>query len=86
MSGQSVGAFEINPVIERLEMLASRLERLSADSIYAHRASGYRGNILRILEHLRDSDQPVYRQELEDILVLVDQAFDIMTAAAREIA
>jgi hypothetical protein len=41
-----------------IEMLVARLERLSADSYWAHQASGVRGSLLRIIEddHL-DSPQ-----------------------------
>lgn len=36
-------------------MLVARLERLSADSYWAHQASGLRGSLLRCLEQVRES-------------------------------
>jgi len=34
-----------------IEMLVARLERLSADSYWAHQASGVRGSLLRLIEN-----------------------------------
>ena len=73
-------------LIENLELIASRLERLSVDSTYAHRASGYRGNILRYLDRLRIEPDLISQIELENMRQLTDQAFRILIAAAREIA
>ena len=46
----------MQPVSEQMvqdgRLLANRLERLSADSIWSHRASGLRGALLRCLEVL----------------------------------
>ena len=39
-----------NTDIELLRLLAERLERLSVDSLWARRASGLRGNIIKVLE------------------------------------
>ena len=41
-----------NTDIELLRLLAERLERLSADSLWARRASGLRGNIIKVLEEV----------------------------------
>jgi hypothetical protein len=59
-----------------IEMLVDRLERLSADSYWAHQASGVRGSLLRIIEndHL-DSPQAAY---------LLDKGFEFLEKAARE--
>jgi hypothetical protein len=35
-----------------IEMLLSRLERVPADSLWAHRASGVRGSLLNLLESM----------------------------------
>ncbi len=40
-----------NHLIKLARLLVARLERLSADSIWAHRASGARGELLRWLEY-----------------------------------
>jgi hypothetical protein len=37
-------------LVEQAERLVSRLERISADSVWAHRSSGLRGSLLRLLE------------------------------------
>lgn len=59
-----------------IEMLVTRLERLSADSYWAHQASGVRGSLLRIIENERmDSPQAAS---------LVDKGFEYLEKAARE--
>lgn len=71
-------------IISQLLMLANRLERLSADSAYAHRASGYRGNLLRYLERMQSGQQflPAEALALEGA---IEASFKILTAAGREI-
>lgn len=69
---------------ERLDLallLAARLERLSADSYWAHQASGLRGSLLRLLERERRGD-PVDGSQLG---ALVERGFEILEKAAREI-
>lgn len=61
---------------EIIEMLIDRLERLSADSFWAHQASGVRGSLLRILED-GDQDSPRAR-------VLLERGFDFLEKAAKE--
>jgi hypothetical protein len=68
-------------------LLISRLERLSADSHYAHRASGLRGSLLRFLEQRELSKQAgvpllIPDQRVEEMLAL---GFEILEKAAREI-
>ncbi len=46
-----------NTLIESVKLLISRLEHLSADSRYAHRASGLRGSLWRCLEEMEDGSQ-----------------------------
>ena len=67
--------------IQLLRLLISRLERLSADSHWARRASGLRGNIIKVLEET-DSGGEVSASRLR---ALTDAAFDILRRAAREI-
>jgi hypothetical protein len=67
--------------IELLRLLAARLERLSADSRWARRASGLRGNLLKVLEEV-DSGQVVAQARLD---LLTGRAFEILRLAAREI-
>jgi hypothetical protein len=63
-----------------LKMLITRLERLSADSVWAHRASGVRGALLRMQEQF-ESGQPV---EGPRAARLVRLGFQILEGAAKE--
>ena len=67
--------------IQLLRLLVSRLERLSVDSHWARRASGLRGNIVKVLEEA-DSDHDVSNERLE---FLIEATFDILRRAAQEI-
>ncbi len=67
--------------INLLRMLASRLERLSADSRWAHRASGMRGNIIKIIEQFEAGDS-VSAKSLRN---LTDAAFELLRKAAQEL-
>jgi hypothetical protein len=66
--------------IELLDLLTSRLERLSADSRWARRASGLRGNILKVLEGAEHGEIAPERLDL-----LINRSFEILREAAREI-
>jgi len=67
-----------------IRQLTARLERLSADSVWAHRASGLRGSLLRWLESYEQGQTPdAAGWTLLDHLV--EQAFVVLTQAAREI-
>ncbi len=67
--------------LELLRRLTARLERLSVDSRWARRASGLRGNLLKVLEAAEAGDE-VSPARLEP---LIQRAFDILRAAAQEI-
>lgn len=64
-----------------LRLLAGRLERLSADSVWARRASGTRGSILKALQSA-ESGNPTTTTQIE---ALVDQALNLLERAAREV-
>ena len=66
---------------ELLRMLATRLERLSVDSRWARRASGLRGNIIKVLEQA-DAGEPVATNRVD---LLTYAAFDILRRAAEDI-
>ena len=70
-----------NTDIELLRMLAKRLERLSVDSHWARRASGLRGNMIKVLEEI-DAGQEV---EPERLNPLIERAFEVLRHAAQEI-
>lgn len=63
-----------------LHFLLSRLERISADSSVAYRASGVRGSMLRMVEKL-EAGRPVSGQ---DVKRLVESAYLLLQKAARE--
>jgi hypothetical protein len=67
--------------VEFLQMLASRLERLSADSRWARRASGLRGNILKLLEEAETGNSV----DTSRVELLTATAFDILRQAAADI-
>jgi hypothetical protein len=67
--------------VQLLRLLMSRLERLSVDSHWARRASGLRGNIVKVLDEA-DSGQEVSPARLE---LLIESAFNILRRAAQDI-
>lgn len=69
--------------IQNARLLVSRLERLSADSYWAHRASGLRGSLFRCLEKVETGENEGGLSYLEG---LNEQGFEILNAAAGEIA
>ena len=66
--------------IKLIKLLLERLERVSVDSYWAHRASGIRGGLLRLLEELEKGKAAGQASFSE----LISSAFDILTRAARE--
>ncbi|MEW6094450.1 MAG: hypothetical protein AB1531_10860 [Chloroflexota bacterium] len=67
--------------LDLLRLLAARLERLSVDSRWARRASGLRGNILKVLEGI-EADQSMETGQLDR---LIEHALEILNKAAMEI-
>jgi hypothetical protein len=67
--------------LELVNLLVDRLEHLSADSTYAHRASGLRSTLLRYVERIENS-AGVNSQELDQ---LIECGFEILEQAAKEI-
>ncbi len=67
--------------LQLLRLLAARLERLSVDSHWARRASGLRGNIVKVLEEAAAGEQ-ISTSRLD---LLTDSAFDILRRAAQDI-
>jgi len=63
-----------------IHMLLNRLERISADSVWAHRASGLRGSLLRALEQFEEENPP----ETAEIKSMMRSAFQILREAAKE--
>jgi len=69
-----------NEEIKLIRLLLARLERVSVDSYWAHRASGIRGGLLRAVDDL-ENGAPI-RQDL--LSQLISSAFQILTRAAKE--
>lgn len=66
---------------ELLRMLARRLERLNVDSLWARRASGTRGNIIKLAAQI-DAGEDVDHARLKP---LIERAFKVLEHAAQEI-
>ena len=65
--------------------LVAKLERLSADSYWAHQASGLRGSLLRTIADFESTPQPSVEitRHLEE---LIESAYQILIKAAQEIS
>jgi hypothetical protein len=62
------------------KLLITRLERLSVDSVWAHRASGIRGSLLRCLEELDAGYSKKITGYLDDLL---NQGYFILEQAVK---
>jgi hypothetical protein len=80
-----IGMEDDSPLIKQAWMLAGRLERLSADSIWAHRASGARGALLKSLENLDSADSPDIPGELARLQAIVLWGFHLLEKAAEDL-
>lgn len=68
------------------KLLISRLERLSADSVWAHRATGLRGALIRTLEQVEASSSIDYTPEvLVRLQSQIDLGFEMLNQAAIEL-
>jgi len=65
-----------------IQNLLARLERISADSVCAHRASGIRGSLLRLLEK-SEKGRAVEGSELKRMM---DLGFAVLEKAAQEMS
>ena len=66
--------------IKLIRLLLARLERVSVDSYWAHRASGIRGALLKSLDEMENRTS----SGQANIHPLISSAFHILTQAARE--
>jgi hypothetical protein len=69
--------------LELIRRLTDRLEHLSADSTYAHRASGLRGSLLRFIERLEAGEQ-INGEDQTRLDELVEYGYEILVLAAKE--
>lgn len=74
--------------LRTLRLLLARLERISADSVTAHRASGVRGAMLRALDQLEKQEQAypeVDRRVPEHVVKrLIENGYLLLQRAAKE--
>lgn len=74
--------------IELINMLLARLERLSADSYWAHQASGIRGSLLKYVEaeaKKKSTISTIYTADQEnEAAALIELGFKVLEKAARE--
>lgn len=71
-------------LIQQAGQLASRLERISADSYWAHQASGVRGSLLRCLDWIENRRGARWKR-MSELQRLVRDGYRILENAAREI-
>jgi hypothetical protein len=79
---------ELSFLLDQARQLAFRLERLSADSIWARRASGTRGTLLRHIERLEQalaSNIPLTAVDMEAGRQVVEQCSRLLENGAREL-
>jgi hypothetical protein len=70
-------------LVEQAMMVVRRLERLSADSIYAHISCGYRGALLQAVDEIEAGQAG--SAEVERLEWLIRQGFNLLENAAREL-
>lgn len=63
-----------------IRLLLPRLERISVDSYWAHRASGVRGALTKILERM-ETGEPINSESLQSTISI---GFEILKEAAEE--
>lgn len=66
---------------QSIRILLARLERISADSHWAHRASGLRGALLRVMENM-ENDGQIERRKVEQ---LVTTSYKILENAGKDL-
>jgi hypothetical protein len=81
---------EIEHLIEQSKMLIQRLERISADSIWARRSSGHRGALLKWVDaYERNSgtnggNQAGQVDDIDALKRMIAASYKLLEKAARE--
>ena len=70
-------------LIDTANSVCAMLERLSADSIWAHRASGLRGSLFKALDRMDTGEAS--ETDYTNLTLLVRAGYAILESAAREI-
>lgn len=65
--------------------LVSRLERVSVDSYWAHRAGGVRVALLRLMDRLDGSCEQMSQLEVAAMDMLLIQGYEILENAAKDL-
>jgi hypothetical protein len=74
-------------LLEQVNMLVQRLERIYVDSIWARRSSGHRGNLLKWVEQLetyQKTNQALTIKERDQLNILIQTGYKILEKAAQE--
>ena len=71
------------PRLELVRMISQRLERLSADSRWAHISSGYRGSMIKLVDSL-EGEGEASEEDRRRLEHLIDKGLEFLTNAARD--
>ena len=72
--------------VDLARMIVQRLERLSADSAWAHISSGYRGSLIKWLDLYEREGASATSQDRRALLeFLIDKGLELLANAAREL-
>lgn len=66
--------------ISLIRLLIARLERISADSVWAHRASGVKGSLLKALEKFEEGET----EQAHEVMQIINMGFFILEKVAKE--
>jgi hypothetical protein len=80
---QRAGSLETR--VDLALMIVQRLERLSADSAWAHISSGYRGSLIKWLDHYEREGLAASADERQMLEFLIDKGLELLANAAREL-
>jgi len=77
---------EDQQLYEQAKLVVKRLERISADSIWARRSSGHRGVLLRWIEKFEKTEGEIelLPEEKRQLKLLLDSGFRFLERAAQE--
>ena len=70
-------------LLEEAKMLVERLERISADSVWAHRSSGLRGALLRLIDQMETGAVPA-NSTIESFKQNMKLGFNMLVMAGKE--
>ena len=80
---QRAGSLETR--VDLARMIVQRLERLSADSAWAHISSGYRGSLIKWLDRYEREGLDTSADQRQLLEFLIDKCLELLANAAREL-